>query len=689
MNSKRFSKIDIGSARRKAKPLKIKNVIKREVMSSELMYAVIRSRQNFAEVPQLLSFKPQLRDYRRHLVQIGSFALTGIILIVLLQGMIYLSAVRNATGEILGDATSAYTDLHTAQENIGSQNFAAAGQLFDAATSNINLAQSKLNSFPVLKWIAPQANSADHMLSGAAALAEAGKQLTAALNLFDELKVSSLGVQTENFNERLTANRGLLASSRSLIAEASIEFNLAGSLPLDYSQTLDKAKQEVAGLGSILDKLVGLENLYLGLFSGQKTYLLIFQNSDEARATGGFIGTYGVLQTNQGSISKLKIESIYQLDGQIYEQIAAPGPMQPEIKRWAIRDANWFADFPTTAQKLLYFFEKGSQTADGVISVTPKLFEDILRLTGPVEMDQYGVTLTPENFQQETQFKTSIDYDKTLNQPKKFLADFTPELLDRLSAMNKNQWFELFQIFEDNLRQRSILLYSKDHDTQVRIADLGFAGQILPADYDYLSINNSNLGGTKTDLSIDQDANLLSKVLSDGSVINTLTIIRKNSAEADNKNYLRVLVPLGSQFISASGFDDYQYLDSAAEGMRTDKDLANWDIGELNSNVFARIEAGKTEFAGWLNTDVGQSKSVTISYILPFKIKSSAFGNTQSYSLLVQKQSGSKPYHFAGSLSLGQFKLKWQGPGVVETIGGVGFQSETNTDDFWPMVIAK
>jgi hypothetical protein len=660
--------------------VKIKNVIKRQVLSTELLYAWQQVKARIEQVPPVVS--QEVLGYRRQLVQIGSFAAAGFILIAVLQSLSFLSSAKKASGEILGAATSAYTDLHSAGENITTQNFAAAGQLFVAAENNIAAAQNKLSNFRALTWAMPQANSADHILAGAGYLAEAGKNLTVALNLFDDLKVSSKGVQTENFSEKILANRKLLSTSRDLVVLAAGEFNSASSLPLDYSDTLSQAKQQVSDLNSILDKLIGLEDLYLGFFDGQKTYLLIFQNYDEARATGGFVGTYGVLRTDRGSITKLKIESIYELDGQIYEQISAPGPFQPEVKRWGIRDANWFVDFPTSAQKLLYFFEKGGETADGIISATPKTFENILSLTGPIDMPEYGVTLTPDNFQQIVQYKTSVDYDKILNQPKKLLADFAPILLDRLTSLKKDQWFSLFQIFEDNLRQRQILLYSKDQNTQTQIENMGFDGKILSTDYDYLSINNSNLGGTKTDLSVNQQVSLKSKILSDGSIINTLAIDRKNSAEESNKDYLRILVPLGSQFISATGLDDYLYFDSVARGMRQDPDLAKWDRGELHSNVYVRTEGGKTEFAGWVITNSGRQRSIIITYMLPFKIDS-------AYSLLLQKQSGSKSYNFAGSLSLGRYRAKWTGPGIENLGSTINFKSETNMDDFWPTVVSK
>jgi len=684
-----FSKIDIGSIKRKpkAEEKSPKRIIRREVLTMELVMPLRRARQKQAR--DLLAYtkfsapKKHKPDLVKQFRQVGSFAMVGLSLLFVLQGLVYASSARKASGEILGEATSAYTDLHTAGQNLGSQNFAAAGQLFNAASANIKSAQDKLNDFRALTWLMPQANSAQHVLTGAGFLAQAGDKLASSLVLFDQLKVTSKGVETDNFNDKIKTNRELLAASLQLTREASDEFNSADSLPLDYAGTLDAAKLQVSQLSAILQKLIGLENLYLDFFSGQKNYLLVFQNSDELRATGGFIGTYGILKTDNGKITKLDIQSIYQLDGQIFNQIAAPGPFQPNIQKWGIRDANWFADFPTSAQKLLRFLESGLMTADGVISVTPQLFENILKLTGPIEMPDYGVTLTPENFQQVVQFKTSVDYDKTLNQPKKFLADFAPILLNKLAGLGKDKWIELFQDVETSLQGKQLLLYSKDQAVQQRIGDLGFAGSILPTDYDYLDIVNSNLGGTKTDLNMDQKASLQSKILSDGTVIDTLTVTRKNSATASNKDYLRVLTPLGSQLVSATGFDNYQYFPSQAPGLITDPDLALWDKGQMQGNVYERTESNKTEFAGWLATDPGIAKTVTLTYVLPTNALAGS-----GYSLLLQKQAGAKAYEFNGSIDLGFLHTSWLSDNMRNTNNKLNFQSNSNFDDFFAAVLS-
>jgi hypothetical protein len=661
----KFTKFDIGSFEPKNPRRKI-------------------SRREVLTMPQPAKILPK----RKFKAQLGSFIAACMCLVLLLQGGLYLSAARNAKGEILGAATSAYGDLSSAGKNLGHEDLSSAKGLFESAQANVKLAQDKLNNFKPLTWIAPQANSADHVLAGASYLAAAGSKLTEALALFEEFKVSHKGVETANFDDRLAANRQLLIDTKTLVQKSSDEFANAGSVPLDYSNTLDTARQQVTQLNTILGKLIGLEDLYINIFGGSRTYLLIFQNYDEARATGGFIGTYGVLEASRGKIDKLNIDSIYNLDGQIYEQIAAPGPMQPDIARWGIRDANWFADFPASAQKLLYFFEKGRQTADGVISATPKIFEDLLRLVGPIEMKDYNVTLTADNFQEIVQYKTSEDYNRTENQPKKMLSDFAPILLDRLANLPKDQWFNFFQIMQDNLNQRQALVYSKDPAVEKTIEDLGFSGKILPADFDYLNIVNSNLGGTKTDLKMDQTAKLQSKILSDGSIFNTLTVNRANKNSEPNKDYMRILVPPGSQFISAKGFDPHPVYASVAKNLRTDPDLAAWDVGEEHDNIFVRSEAGKAEFAGWINTEPGEEKSITVNYILPFKI-AGAFAKTQPYSLILQKQAGGKPYNFEGTLSLGKYKVDWTSSAVEKLGNSLNFSSNTNTDDFWGFVLIK
>src|SRR5580765_3160757 len=102
-----FSKIDIGSIKRKRTPKRVRNVIKREVLSFELADARRAYKQKTA-LADLNLLKPEAVLIRQpQFLRVGSFALAGFILIAALQSVSYLSSAHKASGEILGAATSA------------------------------------------------------------------------------------------------------------------------------------------------------------------------------------------------------------------------------------------------------------------------------------------------------------------------------------------------------------------------------------------------------------------------------------------------------------------------------------------------------------------------------------------------------------------------------------------------------
>jgi len=102
-----------------------------------------------------------------------------------------------------------------------------------------------------------------------------------------------------------------------------------------------------------------------------------------------------LLTIDQGAIKSLFVDGIFNVDGQLHEKIIPPRPIQKISTAWSMHDANWFADFPTSAQKIQWFYEKtGGPTTDGIISLTPTLIERLLGLTGPIPMPEHDVLLS-------------------------------------------------------------------------------------------------------------------------------------------------------------------------------------------------------------------------------------------------------------------------------------------------------
>src|SRR5690606_16057231 len=133
----------------------------------------------------------------------------------------------------------------------------------------------------------------------------------------------------------------------------------------------------------------------------QKSYLIMFQNSNELRPTGGFMGSYALVQVEDGKVTQFKIDDIYNPDGQLHSQTLAPAPFEKKlsVKYMSLRDANWSPDVPTSAASVASFYEEATKTPiDGVFFVTTAAIKPLLAALGPIHLENYNETVTSENF---------------------------------------------------------------------------------------------------------------------------------------------------------------------------------------------------------------------------------------------------------------------------------------------------
>jgi hypothetical protein len=361
----------------------------------------------------------------------------------------------------------------------------------------------------------------------------------------------------------------------------------------------------------------------------------------------------------------------------LIEKYKAPEAMRLIQNRFYMRDANWFLDFPTSAQKIILLHEKaGGPTVDGVFSFTASIFEDLLEVSGPINMPEYGLTINKDNFFEKAQEEVEINYDRELNRPKKFIADLVPMIFDKISTLEKEKWSNALNVFMKGFDHKDIMVYFSDNKLQELSKDFGWAGEVKKPSKDYLSVVASNIGGGKTDHVIDQKVNYFSEIQPDGSVINTVKISRKHNGNVDdiwthikNMCYLRIYVPLGSTLIEASGFESqfYEVLQPLDEDAKDDpllEQIESEKIIHQPSQTRVMQESEKTVFGNFIGLEVGQEKEVTLKYKLPFKVSRPQDSSMENYSLLLQKQPGTPNLtKFYGKIKYpSEFNVKWQHP---------------------------
>lgn len=407
-----------------------------------------------------------------------------------------------------------------------------------------------------------------------------------------------------------------------------------------------------------------------------RSYLIVFQNNAEMRATGGFMGTYALISADQGNVEIKKMEGIYHASGQQHISVVPPLPIQKVSPSWMFHDANWFFHFPTSAKAISWFYEKtGGPTVDGVIALTPEVISRLLHLVGPIELPEFQTTITADNFIDIIQYEVEIRYkERGFKDPKKILADLAPLFLQKIVETDKDM---LFAALLDSLAQKEVLFYFDRPEEEAFIEYLRWGGTLASTERDYLAVVNTNVNGFKTDRMITQDVTHQSSIQADGGVVDTVTITRVHrggNQEQDwynkvNSNFMRVYVPRGATLLKAQGHtkETNPFLASADSihypALQKTMETATIDPA---TGTLIWEEDGKTVFGNWVYVSPGEATTVTYQYKLPFTV---SFDDPEPFSLTIQKQPGIT-YGFAHELVVNGGQIAWRNftPATLEPL---------------------
>ena len=131
-----------------------------------------------------------------------------------------------------------------------------------------------------------------------------------------------------------------------------------------------------------------------------KKYIVLLQNNYELRASGGFMGSYAVLNFGSTGLETWKVENIYVPDGQLKGHVTPIKPIQQAFRTgdWRLRDSNWEVDFPKAAKDIEWFFNKGGEeNIDGIIAINFSLFENLVKILGNINVTDYDIKVYPNS----------------------------------------------------------------------------------------------------------------------------------------------------------------------------------------------------------------------------------------------------------------------------------------------------
>jgi len=696
------------------------------------------------DVPEIV-----VRTTKFNFKPILSFLVLAVMVVVPFGAWHLYQEGKTVRGSVLGASLQGVDYFKNAAQTLSQQDMAQALQQFKKAETSFKLAQTEIEGLGVLNsWLVnlvPQIKNGGNLLRAGELAAGIGQELTRGLTIFNKTDVN-ISLATEicdslpDDTEKCIKINDLDLTSRinyfkNILDGEEVNFNElteiltntdVKELPQDKQAEMLVVQDNVDIIKKGYDDLRQLLGFSLNFLGAEETkrYLVIFQNSNELRPTGGFMGSFAVVDIARGKVKKIDVPGggLYDLKGSSQTNVAAPKPLQLFSPAWQIWNANWFPDWPTSAAKIVWFYENnaGGSSVDGVISLTQDVVTELLKNTGPLEMKDYNKTLTADNFTQEVQAAVEIEYDKEENKPKQIIADMTPILLQRLISADGQDYFKNILSLSQALTEKKVLLYFVDPAEQAVVDRFNWSGRLqeITPEQDYLMIVHTNISGGKADGVIKNQIKHTAEVQADGSVIDTISLTRNHQGspektfEKDNNvDYVRFYVPKGAKFISASGFNfnpDYLFI-ATADKLLPDKTLAEVEKDvSIDEDSYTRIsqEFGKTVFGNWIQVAPGQSRVVEIKYRLPFKIasenKQSRIAswvnailkqkNQYKYTFLVDKQLGMGGIDFNSQLILpNDFSIQdTTASGEVRVDNQqVIFSTNLTTDGYYGVVVEK
>jgi hypothetical protein len=498
-----------------------------------------------------------------------------------------------------------------------------AEHLLNTSLLSMEAAQPLLNEFDSASSTLKPGDAVALLLQAQPQLAEARRELAAAVAAREKIDAEGLSPRLQNL----------------LIGDIDPLLKLA-----DDGLSLGMALPNVLGAGS----------------GGPKTYLLLVENEDELRATGGFITSVGNLVVHNGQVISLDFESV---DSEVQEDWSKPYPAAPwqlqdymNSRVLILRDSNWFTDFPTSALWAEYLYAyTHDHSVDGVIAFDQHFLVMLLGAIGPLKVEGAPYPLTHTNvIEYMRQAKIPPEGTDTIGwYRKEFIRTIAAALLEKLTNGENRDWRALARLLTQALTERHLLLQFDDSVVTSLLAQRGWDNALRADGGDFVMVTDTNIGFNKTSAVVEVRLTYDVDLSDIAAPTGTLTVNHKNNAGGDipciqwNTNidqtltdrmypidrcywsYLRVYRPAEVELLSATPH--------AVPGGQM----------LLGQYVPARVDdideelAGIRGFGTLLVVPAGESLTTSFQFALPGTLLSSqGTPRKLTYRLHVQKQPG-------------------------------------------------
>ncbi len=434
------------------------------------------------------------------------FGVLGLgVAVVAIVGVVGLGAlsVRRNVDRARNDVEDAITSLRAGDT-------AQAEAQFDDANAQFHTAHSALGSpfvsvGKLVPVVAPNLDAARQIVTTGESLSQAGAKLARGVDP-KTLEVDQGTVpiaEVRKVAPDLASADALLRTSRDQLAKIPRRY----LLPI-VSDAIDTLQSRLQSAQTDADDAATAARVVPDLFgaNGTRRYFLAVQNSAELRATGGFIGNWGVLVAQDGHMHLEQFERLAALNGDGdpgARVLRAPQDFVNRYSRFGLtsnwQNVNMSPDFPTDAQVISNLLpQSGGPQVDGVLAVDSNGLASLLQLTGPISVPNWPTPITASNVVQVTLHDAYVRFTGE-NERAEFLGEVARKVWDVATSAHLGSPQHIGKALSTAVTDGHLMMWFNRSGEEGLARDLGAAGQITSPHGDSLMLVSQNAAGNKAD----------------------------------------------------------------------------------------------------------------------------------------------------------------------------------------------
>lgn len=301
-----------------------------------------------------------------------------------------------------------------------------------------------------------------------------------------------------------------------------------------------------------------LKLILKAFLSSEKThFLIVLQNNNELRSTGGYITAVLDVKLGRGRLKKKFLN--VNTDLYKHEKTEAPKIIQQMLfdsylNTWTFRDANYDPDFEKSAEKMTEFYNKvyPYQKVNGLLAVNFSFVEDFLDLIGKIKVRDEWID-SKNLFEYLTVTVSDIDrHDlKALENRKSILRTLAKKLVLEL-AKKPWKWVAFMELARKGFLNKDLQLYDPKKEISNFKAEKG---------QDFFALIENNYLGLKSNRYTHRSIQHDSFIGKEGQVKNQVAI-RWHHFGGDNyplsgkyRSHMRIYLNKESVIPNSEGYD--------------------------------------------------------------------------------------------------------------------------------------